>query len=305
MAQDQKPKNYKTEWSFSFEKLGDNIREFVTDVTNNAEEEIKSATYSAEIAGAAAARVRIDLSVGETAVTTLPATEDVIVANLIYVGEIKFVAETDADNVRIIHLNQSAGAREWFRGALGWFGSKQKLRWDIGITPSIPVDLDIRGGVGTTNLDLTGMNISALHVAGGAGEIDLHMPTGTYAATVDVGVGQISITIPTGAHVELNVGGGVGQINLDIEDGATASARLRGGVGEFNVRVPENTPISLTAKSGIGGINVPARLIRLSGTDTNFDRSGMWQSTSFEGVVADTRPIIIHYDGGIGSFNLR
>ena len=303
---EQKPKNYKTEWSFSFEKLGDDIRDFVQDVTTNAEEEIKSATYTAGIEGATAARVRLDLSVGDTVINALPASEDAIVANLIYVGEISFVAETDDSNTRVIHLSQRAGAREWFRGALGWIGSKQKLRWDVGVTPSIPLDLDVRGGVGRSQLDLTGLDLTTLHVAGGAGQIDLTLPVGEYVATLDVGVGEMNIVVPSNSHVELSIGGGVGEINLRLHDGATANVRIRGGVGEVNVRASETTPISLTAKTGVGSIRVPDRLIRVSGSgNSGMDRSGVWQTSGFEGAVAETRPIIIHYDGGVGAFNLR
>jgi hypothetical protein len=131
------------------------------------------------------------------------------------------------------------------------------------------------------------------------------MPRGTFAATVDVGVGQMNIVLPTDAHLDLNIGGGVGQINVTVEEGATMNARLRAGVGEINVQTPPTVPLSLTAKSGVGGIHVPARLLRLSGSETGFDRSGMWQTAGFEGAVAETRPIIIHYEGGVGAFNLR
>ncbi|MFN8530652.1 MAG: hypothetical protein U0670_18765 [Anaerolineae bacterium] len=298
-------KNYKTEWSFSFEKLGDDMREFFKDIGTNAEEEIKSGAFEADIAGGTAARVRIDLSVGETTIKALETEGKLIEANLIYVGDIRFSAETNDEGVRVVSLSQSAGAKQWFRGALGWIGSKRQLRWDVGLSAALPMDLDIRGGVGESVIDLRGLNLTKLHVSGGAGEMKLLIPAGKYETSLDCGVGEIKLTVQAGAEVDLTIGGGVGELNVIVEPGATIATKIRGGVGEVDVQVPESTPTSVTVKSGIGGVNVPSRFVRLSGAGSGFDRSGTWQTPGFEGAVAETRPIIIHYDGGVGSLNIR
>lgn len=305
---DDKQKNYKTEWSFSFEKLGGDIRDFFKDIGANTEEEIKSGHFEAPVAGATAANVRIDLSVGEADIRALAdtAADQVISADVVYVGEIRFSAE-NVEGTRVVALSQAAGAKQWFRGALGWIASKKNLRWNVGLTPTIPIDLDVRGGVGESTLDLRGLKLSKLHVSGGAGEIKVFLPAGTYEAGIDVGVGEIELVVVSGAHLDLNIGGGVGEIELTVEDGATIASKIRGGVGEVKVSVPESTPTTVTAKTGIGAINLPSRFVKVSdaGGSGIGTGSGVWQTPGFEGAVADTRPIIIHYDGGIGSFVLR
>ncbi|MDX2161426.1 MAG: hypothetical protein SF162_08895 [bacterium] len=298
-------KRYKTEWSFSFDKLGDEIRDFFQDVGTNAEDEIKSAVFDADLAGAAAARVRLDLSVGEASIHALAESDKAIIADLVYVGDIRFSAETDPEGVRVINLSQSAGAKAWFRGAIGWFGSKRSLRWNIGLTRQVPMELDIRGGVGESTLDLRGLQLKNLHIAVGAGEMTVMLPAGTYEANIDGGVGEVEVHVETGAHVDLSVGGGVGELNLNVADGATVASKIRGGVGEVNVRLPETTPASLTVKAGLGGVSFTPRFVQVSGSNSGFDRSGTWQTPGFEGAVAETRPNIIHYDGGVGAFNVR
>ncbi len=54
---ENKQKNYKVEWSFSFEKLGDQIGDFFKSVGAEGSEEIKHGEFSEPLGGASSARV--------------------------------------------------------------------------------------------------------------------------------------------------------------------------------------------------------------------------------------------------------
>ncbi len=298
-------KKYKKEWSFSFEQLGDDLKDAFQNLTGTKEGEdpVKHETFTAGVDGATSARVRIDLSVGETDIAALPVgSTDVIVADLTHIGEIKFVADTNDEGERVVSLSHVSTPNDWIKNIFNWVGNSRRLRWDIHLNPTLPTDLEVVGGVGKSDLDLSGLNLKSLRVSSGAGEINLTLPGGVYSARVDCGVGQVNLTVKHGATLDLQLGGGTGEINLTIEDGASVSTRIRAGVGAVNVRVPEAAAVKLNAKSGIGDISVAPRIPRVSGSSSGFDRSGMWQSPGYE---ASDLPITIQYEGGVGSLSVK
>jgi hypothetical protein len=301
---EQKDKKYVTEWSFSFEKLNDQIGEFVKSVGVSAQDSIKQGQFSTPLSGAESARVRLDLSVAETNITALPAdSPNLLDADLIYVGEINFVTEGEAE--RVVHLAQVAGASDWFRSFFGWIGSRRTLKWDVGLTPTIPLDLDIRTGVGESNLELGALNIRSLHVNGGTGEftVVLPAPAQPYTAVVNSGVGETRFTIPDNATCDLSLRIGTGESTIVFGENVSMNAKITGGIGECTIQLPEGAAARIEAKTGIGAVRVPPRFARLSGDNTEgFNARGIWQTTNYE---AAERKITLHYDGGIGELNVR
>lgn len=294
---EQKEKRYVTEWSFSFEKLNDQVSEFVKSIGMKGEEQIKTGQFSEPIGSATSARVRLDFPVGKSTIKPLD-NDSLIEADLTYVGEINFTASGDTE--KVVNLSQVKATADWFRGIFGWIGSGQKLRWDVGLTSHIPLDLEIHNGVGECEFDLAALKVSALRIAGGTGEIHATLPSGEYSARIDSGVGEMHINVPAGAVVDLQANSGTGEVHLDIADGALVTAHVRGGIGEMRVRLPQNTAARVEYRSGIGGANVSSRLTRVS-TSEGWGQNGVWQTEDYE---TATSKILIKYEGGIGGLKV-
>lgn len=299
MTNDPKNKNYKTEWSFSFEKLNDQISDFFQQLGARGEEAINHEQFTAPIESATSARVRLDFAVGENIIRPID-NDNLIEADVIYVGEMKFAVSGETE--KVVHLSQAAGAGDWLRSAFGWLGSERRLRWDVGLTQRIPLNLDINCGAGKSDFDLTALNITGLTVNGGAGEVTTKLPTGEYKVSYSAGVGQSNLTIAPNATVDLVVKSGVGEVNLDIGTNADVNARISGGVGEVNIRIPMDAAIRVEAKTGIGSVDVPSRVTRMTAKSEFFDQGGVWQSADYD--TAERR-ITVRFDGGIGALNIR
>lgn len=296
---ENKEKRYVTEWSFSFEKLSDQIADFVKSVGAKGEEQIKTEHFEVPLENATSARVRLDLSVGKTTIRPLAESNNVIEADLTYVGDVSFTATGDAE--KVVTLSQVSGPGEWFRGFFGWIGSGQKLSWDVGLTARVPMDLEIHNGVGQCRFDLATLQVRTLRVAGGAGEITATLPEGTYTASIDSGVGQTNLSVPPGATVDMRIGAGTGEINLDIAEGADVTANIRGGVGAVNIRLPQTAGARVEYTSGIGGANVSPRLTRIKGGE-GWNQSGVWQSPDYD--TAEQK-VYIRFEGGVGGLTVR
>ncbi len=294
-------KNYKVEWSFSFEKLGDQIGDFFKSVGSKGDEEIKHGFFSLPMNAATSARTRIDFSVGESTIKALNTSDNLIEADLTYVGEI--LLEASGDQEKVVQLSQQAAPGDWVRSAIGWIGSGQKLRWDVALTPSIPLNLDLHGGAGRSHFDLSALQLTGLNASTGAGETTLLLAAGQYSARYSGGVGQSNLTVPGGADIDLNVSSGAGEINLDIGSGAAVKARINGGVGQTNINIAADAAVRLEARTGIGSIHTSPRFSRVSGSSGDFwDKGGVWQTANYE--TAEQK-IVIRFDGGVGELNVR
>ena len=268
----------KVEWSFDFETMGDQFRQFFSDVMGE-EVEVKSAELAAPRAGAASARVEVDFSVGKASLSALAAeSENLFEAQINYIGEYEF--EISGGDERVVSLRQKG---RFPRGIGRIIGDKKDLCWDIALAPDIPCRLRMKGGIGETDIDLSNLLVDAVKLETGMGKVALTLPAQdkTFEASIDGGVGQTDVVIPAGS-------GGT----LDIN----------GGVGEVTITVAADAAVRLMADAGIAKVNLPTSFNRVKGGEHFVGVSGVWESANF--AEAETQ-IIIDYDGGVGSFSLE
>jgi hypothetical protein len=80
--------------------------------------------------------------------------------------------------------------------------------WNIRLKEAVPLDIEIRTGAGQSELDLSSLDLSALHVHTGAGTTSLDL-SGNWdhdlTATIEGGVGEISVKLPAEMGVRANM----------------------------------------------------------------------------------------------------
>lgn len=240
--------------------------------------------FSAPVGGAASARVKLALPVGEATVTGLDDASTLIDADMVFVGEMNFVAQGETE--KFVSLSQTRDSWVNWMNPSNWnWNPRENHRSIIRLNTSVPTDLDIQGGVGESNVDLSRLNLRSLSVSSGLGELDLTLPPSSEPldAQIQVGVGELDLTIPTGAAV---------------------NARIKGGVGETKISLPADAAVRVEASSGVGDVKISSRLQRVSGDDGNFGlgKKGVWETPNFSSAA---RQIVIHYEGGIGELKVR
>lgn len=264
--------------------------------------DLKTDRFSAPLAGVTSARVELGLPVGETDIHTLADAENLIDAELTYVGEIDFAVSGEAE--KTVRLRQAEGfSWNWLNPA-NWFSGGPRPRWSIGLSPHVPMSLSVSGGVGASRLDLRALQVTNLDISTGTGAMSLVMPgvSDGYQARLSGGVGEMRAEIPDGATVGLSLSGGVGSVTLQIGAGAAINARITGGAGRVYVDVPPDAAVRLEASTGLGDIAVPGRFARLSGAEGGVGQSGVWETPGF---AEAARPIAIHFSGGVGGLAVR
>jgi N-terminal domain of toast_rack, DUF2154 len=96
------------------------------------------------------------------------------------------------------------------------FGGKgQKNRWSLRFNETVPLDFNIKLGVGESKLDFSRLKPRSIEINSGVGTTDIDL-RGSYEKDFEV--------------------------------------RVHGGVGEAKVRLPKDVAVTIDAKGGIGGL---------------------------------------------------
>lgn len=266
----------RVEWSLDLEHMKVRAGQFVSDAIGGAAE-TKTASLAEPLDGAAAATIALAFPAGQASVRALEARSlKLFAAELSYVGEYEFIASGSAE--RRISLRQKRG----FSGDLGAMAGKaQGLRWDIAIARNLPVRLGIVGGVGEANFDLSGLQIDALQL--------------------ETGVGNVLATLPAqGRPLAAEIRGGVGLTEINVPAGASGKLDITGGLGGVTVGVSQDAALRVAAKRGLGAIDLPEGWVRVGG-EKQTEELIVWQTAGYADAL---QSLTLLYAGGVGRFSL-
>lgn len=302
---EEKQKNKRTEVVWTSENLSESIHNFLGSLGVSTDTEAKHGTWSEPVGSATSADVTLNFSVGEVAVHALDSSENLLEADLHYIGEIDF--EVTGDTAKTVKLGQrKPGINLNLANPFTWLSSKRpRLDWNIGLSPTVPVVLNVNGGVGSAKLDLAGLQINGFVMHSGVGQFKVNLPGRQYTAHIEGGVGELDIALASGADVNAIIKAGTGEIKLSIGADTALIAEIHGGVGEVSLHLPEDAAVHIEANIGLGDVSVPSRYRKVSGGDGGFmsmGGRGVWETDNY---ATAARKINVTYEGGVGSFRVR
>ena len=95
-----------------------------------------------------------------------------------------------------------------------WFDNPGEVVWDLRVSRTVPLELDVSTGVGESNLNLEGLRLTDLRVRIGVGKTTIRLPAeGQFPVEIDGGVGEVIVWLPQGMEARINVDTGLGSFN--------------------------------------------------------------------------------------------
>jgi hypothetical protein len=160
------------------------------------------------------------------------------------------------------------------------FRSNAKLRWHYGLSPLVPLELDVDSGSGSMNMNLHEVQLRGLSIDSGSGSVNICLPQSIqpYEVRIDSGSGSIKIDIPHQTNLKVIINSGSGSVNIRLPKGC-----------EFRAALEEH---------GSGSFNIPAHVTRTGGTH----KKGVWQTCGYENAANHIEVVV---EQGSGSFNLH
>jgi hypothetical protein len=199
------------------------------------------------------AKVYIDWTSVPGHLSSLEDSPNLIEADVDYLGELTFRTDVRGGRAEVVLDSRYTG--DWFRA---WTRSDQSdKRWDVGLSPDVPLDLTLDAGSGPCYFDLTGLQVSGLVLDSGSGPIDLVLPSGsTFEAKIDGGSGPITIVLPRGVGARVELDSGSGPFSPDARFELVKGKRHGDGTWETdNYRTAEYN-ISLEIDQGSGPVSI-------------------------------------------------
>jgi hypothetical protein len=232
---------------------------------------------SEPLGNAVSVEYRLDTAAEPVFISALPDSSDIFKATVVHRGYMNYNV-TGATN-KTVTLSQTTTSEDWFSVIPGLVN----LKWDIGLTPAVPVVVNLDGGSGALRVDLEGLNLEALRADLGSGASDFTLPESSTPYTVEIDSGS-------------------GAVNLSLADDTGLSLTLSSSSGAVNMWVPQGAALKVEVlDGGSGSMRLPTdlELVRGSGKFEN----DTWQSAGFDD--AEIQVIIRIADRGSGSITIH
>jgi len=163
--------------------------------------------------GAQSASVRLDVGLGELDVSALGPSLSLMEGEVVTGG---------ADSVsQAYSLQGSAGRLQLVQqqnALLAPFLAGRNAgttRWTIRLSQSLPLELDIRTGVGKASLNLSALRLSRLDLRTGLGQTFVTFPPDTATvAKIQAGLGDVTLTLPPDLPARITVTSGFANVHI-------------------------------------------------------------------------------------------
>jgi hypothetical protein len=100
--------------------------------------------------------------------------------------------------------------------SLGWLTGGNH-EWTFGLSPNLPLQIEIDGGASDNVLDLRKLNVKRLDIDTGASSTKVTLPenAGQTAVDVDSGASSLDLIVPAGVAADIRVDSGLSSISID------------------------------------------------------------------------------------------
>jgi len=265
-----------------------------------ADGELKTLRFSEALAGATSGRIELDLERYPTTVKALSDSSALIEAELDTMTDVAFSASGEGQKLITLRpMGDSFFEFDWL------FSLGSDAKWEIGLSPDVPLDLRVDVGSGAASLNLAGLVLTDLEVSGGSGSTRLTLPASStpYTADVNGGSGSFAIEVNAGASVRATIDIGSGSFDITIGSGSDFEARINGGSGSASIDASDDVGVRLVIDDrGSGSVSVPGNYRLVDDRGDNDRDTGIWES---EGFGSASHRVEITFDPGSGSFTLR
>ena len=155
------------------------------------------------------AKVSLDLPASTVTVHALSDSNSLIEGDINYYGNLYFTSDSNDGRAAV-----SLDTRVEQLFVSGRTFNAETPTWDVGLHPRVSLDLSVDGGSGSTDIDLTGLDIDRFFF--------------------DAGSGVTTLTLPTHGQIDAEIDGGSGAIRINLPDDLAAEITLDSGSGTFS-----------------------------------------------------------------------
>jgi hypothetical protein len=171
---------------------------------------------SAQRGDATQASVALELESYSTRIDSDIAEDMLIVADVTTTGHANLEQQREDDTLHVsLFTDKDETAWIYWLNPATW-GRAEGQEWRIHLSPMLDTGLEIGGGSGSLEADLSDLRLTGLNVDGGSGSLHLTLPDrGGYDVELSGGSGSMALKIPPGVEARVELDSGSGSFNPD------------------------------------------------------------------------------------------
>lgn len=273
---------------------------FAPDLGIDLSTDLKSLEFTEPLGSAEQARVVLDLERYPTTVDSAVGSNLLFEANLETFTDVRFTARGESTKTLTIDPVTDSGID------FNWFDQVgTDARWEINLSPDVPIDLSVDVGSGSAKLYLGDLDLSKLEIDGGSGSTDVTIPASSsdYDVSIDGGSGSFDVEVERGAAIDATFSVGSGSWDVIIGSNVEGRFNIDGGSGSTEIDVDGDVGVRVVVRdSGSGSVRVPSSFDLVDDLNDNDRDTGIWESDNYDSA---SHQIEISFDPGSGSFTVR
>jgi hypothetical protein len=193
---------------------------------------------------AAQAQVRMYHGAGELRVDDRAGADELL--NGTFTGGVEKSVSRSGSETRVDLRVPSGTFNTWFDGSHG-------LNWTVGLSPQIPLRLELEVGASRNWIDLRNLQVKELRLSTGASASTITFPehAGQTTAWLKSGAASVEVSIPQGVAARIRMRGGLASMNVD----ALRFPRIGDEYQSADYATAENR-LDLDVETGVGSVSV-------------------------------------------------
>ncbi len=196
------------------------------------------------------AKVSVDWTSAPGYLSALADSTNLIEATVAYRGDLSFKVEVQGNHAVVLLDSYVQGV-----SSSVFNFSDQDSRWDVKLSPQVPLDLWLNVGSGSCDFDLTELDVENLDLDGGSGSLRLTLPeTDNFEGKIDAGSGSMTLILPKGVGLRIELTDGSGSFNPDDRFRLVSGEADDDGVWETENYDKADYKITLEIDQGSGSL---------------------------------------------------
>lgn len=243
--------------------------------------EVKSETFNEPLNDATSADIEIDFNQFGGNVEALPAgSPDLIDATIYYLDEADFSVHGNAHR-SVLLQTRTTGLH------LGDFDHllvDNAYRWQVGLSPDVPMDLLLDASSGSITADLGALDLRSLNIDASSGRLEATLPASSsrYPATVTGSSGSMHLEVAAGAETDIDLDASSGHTEIAFGDSVSASLTINASSGGIDISTPQDAAVRVVSTdSSSGSLNLGSRFEQVDEGDEDPD-TGTWETPNYD-----------------------
>ncbi len=249
--------------------------------------EPQTSRFSEPLDGAEAAEITLELRPGPTTIRALDDSAMLFEAEVTHVFPVEYTVS--GGRTREIFLGSRPGPQSYNFEP----GFLNDLEWDVAINPDVALDLTVMASVGSTEMDLSQMNLDRLDFTGSVGSTEISLPGTAFDLDVTTSTGETLIDIADGADVRGEVTLSVGRTEIDTGRSTVLDVDITSSTGSLVMALGEDSESTIDLTGSVG----ENRLTLAEGAALDLEFSGSTGDLIVEAPRGSAIRVIIESDG--------